>query len=143
MQRKSVPSISSAAIRRLGSLNPQRYSSWWICSWNQKTADLSGSVWLEHHPPTNASPWSEALASLNASLLGARLAEACGPGRRHPGMGAPLLLPREAWTGYPPRALPCPPGGWKVPPTPSLRPLLPPGRAFPAPPGWPSPHPPP
>ena len=40
------------------------YSSTWICSWNQYTSFLSGSTVLEHQPPTNASPSSEALASL-------------------------------------------------------------------------------
>ena len=58
--------ISKAAILRLGSpfLNGQGYSSTWICSWNQYTSFFSGSILLEHHPPTNASPSSEALASL-------------------------------------------------------------------------------
>ena len=66
LQRKSVPSISRAAILRLGSpfLNAQGYSSTWICSWNQYTSFFSGSTLLEHQPPTNASPSSEALASL-------------------------------------------------------------------------------
>ena len=36
LQRKSVPSISKAAILRLGSpfLNAHGYSSTWICLWN-------------------------------------------------------------------------------------------------------------
>ena len=55
-----------AAILRFGSpfLKAQGYSSTWICSWNQYTSFLSGSTVLEHQPPTNASPSSEALASL-------------------------------------------------------------------------------
>ena len=40
LQRKSVPSISKAAILSLGSpfLNAHGYSSTWICSWNQYTS---------------------------------------------------------------------------------------------------------
>ena len=57
LQRKSVPSISRAAILRFGSpfLKAQGYSSTWICSWNQYTSFLSGSTVLEHQPPALAS----------------------------------------------------------------------------------------
>ena len=55
---------SRAAILRFGSpfLKAQGYSSTWICSWNQYTSFLSGH--RVGAPPTNASPSSEALASL-------------------------------------------------------------------------------